>query len=96
MLRYVTGSAMSGTDLDDVLLAVEKAAPVDALEAVTRTIGRHLDADWVSFWPRRSSGDCCLGRSPEADSFTLSAWLDRRPASVGIPSTTASPATCCI
>jgi hypothetical protein len=30
MLRRVTDSPISGTELDDVLLAVEKAAPVDA------------------------------------------------------------------
>jgi serine phosphatase RsbU (regulator of sigma subunit) len=56
MLRRVSDNAMSGTDLDDVLLAVEKAAPVDAVEAVTRTIGRHLDADWVSFLVADMSG----------------------------------------
>jgi serine phosphatase RsbU (regulator of sigma subunit) len=56
MLRRVTDSAMSGTELDDVLSAVEKAAPVDAVEAVTRTIGRHLDADWVSFLVADMSG----------------------------------------
>lgn len=56
MLRHVTDSAMSGSDLDGVLLAVEKAAPVDAVEAVTRTIGRHLDAKWVSFLVADMSG----------------------------------------
>ncbi|WP_246606417.1 PP2C family protein-serine/threonine phosphatase [Paractinoplanes toevensis] len=52
----MTDSAMSGTDLDDVLLAVEKAPPVDAVEAVTRTIGRNLDAEWVSFLVADMSG----------------------------------------
>ncbi|MCA2211727.1 PP2C family protein-serine/threonine phosphatase [Jidongwangia harbinensis] len=52
----MTDSAMSGSDLDGVLLAVEKAAPVDAVEAVTRTIGRHLDAKWVSFLVADMSG----------------------------------------
>jgi hypothetical protein len=56
MLRRVTDSPVSGTELDDVLLAVEKAAPVDAVEAVTFTIGRHLDADWVSFLVADMSG----------------------------------------
>src|SRR4051812_12269244 len=56
MLRRVTDSAMSGSELENVLLAVEKAAPVDAVEAVTRTIGRHLDAAWVSFLVADMSG----------------------------------------
>lgn len=56
MLRRVSDSAMTGTELDDVLLAVEKAAPVDAVEAVTRTIGRHLSAQWVSFLVADMSG----------------------------------------
>jgi serine phosphatase RsbU (regulator of sigma subunit) len=56
MLRRVTESAMSGVDLDDVLVAVEKAAPVDAVEAVTHTIGRNLDALWVSFLVADMSG----------------------------------------
>jgi serine phosphatase RsbU (regulator of sigma subunit) len=56
MLRRVSDSAMTGTELDDVLLAVEKAAPVDAVEAVTRTIGTHLQADWVSFLVADMSG----------------------------------------
>lgn len=56
MLRPVTDSAMSGSGLDDALLAVERAAPVDAVEAVTRTIGRHLDAAWVSFLVADMSG----------------------------------------
>ncbi|HET6530467.1 MAG TPA: hypothetical protein VFH03_07615 [Actinoplanes sp.] len=43
-------------DLDDVLLAVEKAAPVDAVEAVTRSIGVNLDASWVSFLVADMSG----------------------------------------
>jgi hypothetical protein len=64
MLRRVTESAMSGTDLDEVLLAVEKAAPVDALVAVTRAVGRHLDAVWVSFLAApsitASPGICCI------------------------------------
>ncbi|WP_229067496.1 PP2C family protein-serine/threonine phosphatase [Actinoplanes sp. DH11] len=49
-------SAMSSMDLDDVLLAVEKAAPVDAVEAVTRSIGARLDALWVSFLVADMSG----------------------------------------
>ncbi|MDI6103056.1 PP2C family protein-serine/threonine phosphatase [Actinoplanes sp. NEAU-A12] len=52
----MTESAMSGMDLDDVLLAVEKAAPVDAVGAVTRTIGVQLDALWVSFLVADMSG----------------------------------------
>ncbi len=56
MLRGVTESAMSGMDLDDVLLAVEKAAPVDAVTAVTHTIGVQLDALWVSFLVADMSG----------------------------------------
>ena len=53
MLRSVTES---GVDLSDVLLAVEKAAPVDAVEAVTRTVGMNLDALWVSFLVADMSG----------------------------------------
>lgn len=56
MLRRVTGSGTSGVDLNDVLLAVEKAAPVDAVEAVTRSIGSQLDALWVSFLVADMSG----------------------------------------
>ncbi|GIM92451.1 PP2C family protein-serine/threonine phosphatase [Paractinoplanes toevensis] len=47
---------MSGTDLDEVLLAVEKAAPVDAVAAVTRSIGVSLNASWVSFLVADMSG----------------------------------------
>jgi serine phosphatase RsbU (regulator of sigma subunit) len=56
MLRRVSDRAMSGSDLEDVLLRVERAAPVDAVEAVTRTIGGQLDADWVSFLVTDMSG----------------------------------------
>ena len=56
MLRRVTGSGKSGVDLNDVLLAVEKAAPVDAVEAVTRSIGLSRDAVWVSFLVADMSG----------------------------------------
>jgi len=53
MLRGVT---TSGMDLNDVLLAVERAAPVDAVKAVTRKIGVSLDARWVSFLVADMSG----------------------------------------
>jgi hypothetical protein len=43
-------------DLSDVLLAVERAAPADALEPVTRSIGSHLEALWVSFLVADMSG----------------------------------------
>jgi serine phosphatase RsbU (regulator of sigma subunit) len=43
-------------DLNDVLLAVEKAAPVDAVTAVTRRIGISLGAVWVSFLVADMSG----------------------------------------
>jgi serine phosphatase RsbU (regulator of sigma subunit) len=43
-------------DLSDVLLQVEKAAPVDAVAAVTRTIGTRLGALWVSFLVADMSG----------------------------------------
>jgi serine phosphatase RsbU (regulator of sigma subunit) len=56
MLRHVSESAASGMDLNDVLLAVEKAAPVEAVEAVTRTIGLDLEALWVSFLVADMSG----------------------------------------
>jgi serine phosphatase RsbU (regulator of sigma subunit) len=56
MLRRVTKIGMSGVDLDDVLLAVEKAAPVDAVKAVTRSIGTSLNASWVSFLVADMSG----------------------------------------
>jgi serine phosphatase RsbU (regulator of sigma subunit) len=56
MLRRVTKNGMNGVDLNDVLLAVEKAAPVDAVKAVTRSIGTSLDASWVSFLVADMSG----------------------------------------
>jgi serine phosphatase RsbU (regulator of sigma subunit) len=43
-------------DLDEVLLAVERAAPVDAVQAVTRRIGVNLGALWVSFLVADMSG----------------------------------------
>src|ERR671920_1014305 len=56
MLRRVTDSGMSGVDLNEVLLAVEKTAPVGAVQAVTRSIGVSLDAVWVSFLVADMSG----------------------------------------
>ena len=56
MLHGVTDNETSGVDLNDVLLAVEKAAPVDAVEAVTRSIGVNLGALWVSFLVADMSG----------------------------------------
>jgi ribosomal protein L12E/L44/L45/RPP1/RPP2 len=56
MLRRVTNSGMSGVDLNEVLHAVERAAPVDAVKAVTRKIGVSLDASWVSFLVADMSG----------------------------------------
>ncbi|GIJ81197.1 hypothetical protein Xph01_56290 [Micromonospora phaseoli] len=56
MLRRVTEDGMSGVDLNEVLLAVEKAAPVDAVEAVTRSIGVNLDALSMSFLVADMSG----------------------------------------
>lgn len=47
---------MSGVNLNDVLFAVEKAAPVDGVEAVTRSVGASLDALWVSFLVADMSG----------------------------------------
>jgi stage II sporulation SpoE-like protein len=44
------------TRLDEVLLAVEKAAPVDAVAAVTRSIGTNLNASRVSFLVADMSG----------------------------------------
>src|SRR3954468_19714493 len=55
-LRRVTDNGMSGMDLNEVLLAVEKAAPVDAVQAVTHSIGVSLDASWVSFLVADMSG----------------------------------------
>lgn len=73
MLPTVTESPTSGADLNDVLLAVEKAAPVDAVEAVTRTIGTNLNALWVSFLVADMSGRALVrlvhttaGRVPDA------------------------------
>ena len=43
-------------DLSDVLLQVEKAAPVDAVAAVTRSVGSRLGALWVSFLVADMSG----------------------------------------
>jgi serine phosphatase RsbU (regulator of sigma subunit) len=56
MLRRVSDIEPSDMDLSDVLLAVEKAAPVDAVAAVTRTIGTSLGALWVSFLVADMSG----------------------------------------
>ncbi|MEU4624781.1 PP2C family protein-serine/threonine phosphatase [Actinoplanes sp. NPDC023801] len=52
----MTDSGTSGMDLSDVLLQVEKAAPVDAVAAVTRRIGARLGALWVSFLVADMSG----------------------------------------
>ncbi|MEH0845642.1 PP2C family protein-serine/threonine phosphatase [Micromonospora sp. CPCC 205711] len=46
----------SGVDLGNVLRAAEDAAPVDAVEAVTRGIGVNLGARWVSFLVADMSG----------------------------------------
>ncbi|MFI7575756.1 PP2C family protein-serine/threonine phosphatase [Micromonospora sp. NPDC049497] len=46
----------TGVDLGNVLHAVEDAAPVDAVEAVTRGIGVDLGALWVSFLVADMSG----------------------------------------
>ena len=56
MLRVVTESGPNGLDLNDVLLRVEKAAPVDGVTAVTRGIGASLGAVWVSFLVADMSG----------------------------------------
>jgi serine phosphatase RsbU (regulator of sigma subunit) len=56
MLPRVTDNGASGVDLSDVLLAVERAAPVDALEAVTHCVGSQLEALWVSFLVADMSG----------------------------------------
>lgn len=56
MLRRVTDVGMSGVDLNEVLLAVEEAAPVDAVQAVTRKIGASLGASWISFLVADMSG----------------------------------------
>nr|WP_236646877.1 PP2C family protein-serine/threonine phosphatase [Micromonospora acroterricola] len=52
----MSDNEMSGVDLNDVLFAVEQAAPVDAVQAVTRSIGVNLDASWVSFLVADMSG----------------------------------------
>jgi hypothetical protein len=49
MLRLVGENWSSGVDLGDALRAVENAAPVDAVAAVTRGFGADLGAVWVSF-----------------------------------------------
>lgn len=54
--RSLTKNDMSGTDLNDVLFAVQKAAPVDAVQAVTRSIGVILGPSWVSFLVADMSG----------------------------------------
>ena len=60
---------MSSVELDDVLLAVERAAPGDAAEAVTRSIGVSLGASWVSFLVADMSGRALvrLAHVPIAD-----------------------------
>ncbi|HEX8631844.1 MAG TPA: PP2C family protein-serine/threonine phosphatase [Catenuloplanes sp.] len=52
----MSDNEMSAVDLNDVLLAVERAAPVNAVEAVTLSIGVSLDASWVSFLVADMSG----------------------------------------
>ncbi|MFD1364352.1 hypothetical protein [Actinoplanes sichuanensis] len=52
----MTDSVTGDTDLSDVLLQVEKAAPVEAVEAVTRRIGIEVGALWVSFLIADMSG----------------------------------------
>ncbi len=56
MLRPVSDFEPSGLDLTGVLLAVEKAAPVDAVGAVTRSVAAALDAVRVSFLVADLSG----------------------------------------
>lgn len=56
MLWRVNKKRWSGVDLGNVLRAVEDAAPVDAVEAVTRGIGVDLGALWVSFLVADMSG----------------------------------------
>lgn len=56
MLWRVNEKRWSGVDLGNVLRAVEDAAPVDAVEAVTRGIGVDLGARWVSFLVADMSG----------------------------------------
>jgi serine phosphatase RsbU (regulator of sigma subunit) len=56
MLHDVIESGTSGMDLNDVLLAVEKAAPIDAVTAVTSRIRVSLEALWVSFLVADMSG----------------------------------------
>lgn len=56
MLWRVNQKRWSGVDLGNVLRAVEDAAPVDAVEAVTRGIGVDLGALWVSFLVADMSG----------------------------------------
>jgi serine phosphatase RsbU (regulator of sigma subunit) len=56
MLPGVTDRVASGMELADVLFQVENAAPVDAVEAVTRRIGTALGALWVSFLIADMSG----------------------------------------
>lgn len=52
----MTDSETGDMGLSNVLLRVEKAAPVDAVAAVTRLVGAHLGALWVSFLVADMSG----------------------------------------
>ncbi|MGN9811336.1 PP2C family protein-serine/threonine phosphatase [Micromonospora sp. BQ11] len=52
----MTEKRWTGMDLGNVLHAVEDAAPVDSVEAVTRGIGVDLGARWVSFLVADMSG----------------------------------------
>jgi serine phosphatase RsbU (regulator of sigma subunit) len=56
MLRRVSDIEESGVVVNEVLLAVERAAPVDAVEAVTRSAAAGLNALWVSFLVADMSG----------------------------------------
>jgi hypothetical protein len=60
---------LSSVEREDVLLAVERAAPGDAAEAVTRSIGVSLGASWVSFLVADMSGRALvrLAHVPIAD-----------------------------
>ncbi len=68
-VRQVTDSRMGASDLDDLLVAVEKAPPVDAVKVVARSIRLHLDARWVSFLVADMSGRALvrLAHVPDGD-----------------------------
>jgi serine phosphatase RsbU (regulator of sigma subunit) len=85
MLRRVNDGGASDASLSDVLLSVEKAAPVDAVDAVTRSIGVQLDALWVSFLVADMSGRALVRLSHVPIGAVLGARQQDRDVAMVVP-----------